>query len=421
MINMTVVEFFDKVSIDNVISCITMKPEKIIFIGETRPMKQQQEAYRRFTLKQGIEVEFEYKPINKNSIGNIVQMLEAILESESEVVFDLTGGEDLVLVAMGIVYQKYKDEKNIQMHRFSVSSGVITDCDNDGIVPITEQPCLTVEDNIMLYGGAIVPFNGEKGTYRWELDDEFVLDIQVLWGICKKDPRLWNSQLMTLSYMAKQSICEDNPLRIHSSKNYVKSAMEANKQNFVWIKNMMKTFERYGFINGLDDENDIVSFSFKNEQIRQCLTKAGTLLELMVYYYSTSAVDKHGNKRYNDSAIGVYIDWDASLHDISDEESRANSTLILVVVFFLFCLGLKSSFGTFRDANSQIHAKESAHSMRWHTTLKMDYLRNIFRNETVKCAPVFFEPIRFNVFIYRCFNFINNLSCIDFSFLFQKI
>lgn len=164
MINMTVVEFFDKVSIDNVISCITMKPEKIIFIGETRPMKQQQEAYRRFTLKQGIEVEFEYKPINKNSIGNIVQMLEAILESESEVVFDLTGGEDLVLVAMGIVYQKYKDEKNIQMHRFSVSSGVITDCDNDDIVPITEQPCLTVEDNILLYGGAIVPFNGEKGT-----------------------------------------------------------------------------------------------------------------------------------------------------------------------------------------------------------------------------------------------------------------
>lgn len=332
MINMTVVEFFDKVSIDNVISCITMKPEKIIFIGETRPMKQQQEAYRRFTLKQGIEVEFEYKPINKNSIGNIVQMLEAILESESEVVFDLTGGEDLVLVAMGIVYQKYKDEKNIQMHRFSVSSGVITDCDNDGIVPITEQPCLTVEDNIMLYGGAIVPFNGEKGTYRWELDDEFVSDIQVLWGICKKDPGLWNSQLMTLSYMAKQSICEENPLRIHSSKDYVKSAMEANKQNFIWIKNMMKTFERYGFINGLDDENDIVSFSFKNEQIRQCLTKAGTLLELMVYYYSTSAVDKHGNKRYNDSAIGVYIDWDASLHDISDEEKDTENEIDVILM-----------------------------------------------------------------------------------------
>lgn len=137
---------------------------------------------------------------------------------------------------------------------------------------------------------------------------------------------------MTLSYMAKQSICEENPLRIHSSKDYVKSAMEANKQNFVWIKNMMKTFERYGFINGLDDENDIVSFSFKNKQIRQCLTKAGTLLELMVYYYSTSAVDKHGNKRYNDSAIGVYIDWDASLHDISDEEKDTENEIDVILM-----------------------------------------------------------------------------------------
>lgn len=329
---MTVIEFFDKVSIDNMISCIAIKPEKIIFIGETKPMKKQQEAYRRFTLNQGIEVEFEYRPINKNSIENIIQVLEAIIGTETDVVFDLTGGEDLVLVAMGIVYQKYKDEKNIQMHRFNVSSGVIADCDNDGIIPVTVPPRLTVEDNILLYGGSIVPFNGEKGTYRWEFDDEFVSDIQVLWGFCKKDPGLWNSQIKTLSYMAKHSICQEDPLRIHTSKDYVKSSMEENNLSFVWIRNMLRNFERYGFINDLEDEEDIISFSFKNEQIKRCLIKEGNLLELMVYYYSTTAVDKNGNKRYNDSVIGAYIDWDAALHELSDEEKDTENEIDVILM-----------------------------------------------------------------------------------------
>lgn len=329
---MTVVEFFDKVSIDNMISCITIRPEKIIFIGETKPMKKQQEAYRRFTHNQGIEVEFEYRAINKNSIENIIQVLETILETEPEVVFDLTGGEDLVLVAMGMVYQKHKDEKSIQMHRFNVSTGCVADCDNDGTIPALVKPKLSVEDNILLYGGAIVPYDGEKGTYRWTLDEEFESDIQVLWGICKKDPGLWNSQLTTLSYMARQSSCEENPLRIQASADYIRSVMEANRVNFVWIKSLMSAFERYGFIGGLDDDTDMISFTFKNAQIRQCLTKEGTLLELMVYYYSISAVDKNGSRRYNDSLIGAYIDWDAALHDFSDEEKDTENEIDVILM-----------------------------------------------------------------------------------------
>lgn len=39
---MTVVEFFDGVSINNMVSCLTIKSEKIIFIGEKKLMKKQQ-------------------------------------------------------------------------------------------------------------------------------------------------------------------------------------------------------------------------------------------------------------------------------------------------------------------------------------------------------------------------------------------
>ena len=63
---MTLVEFFDGVSICDMASCFMLKPEKIIFIGENKPMKKQEEVYQRLIKAKGLEVSFEYRSINKN-------------------------------------------------------------------------------------------------------------------------------------------------------------------------------------------------------------------------------------------------------------------------------------------------------------------------------------------------------------------
>ena len=65
---MTIVEFFDGVSIDNMASCLAVRPDKIIFIGENKPMKKQEAAYMRLISSYNMEVVFDYKPINKNSV-----------------------------------------------------------------------------------------------------------------------------------------------------------------------------------------------------------------------------------------------------------------------------------------------------------------------------------------------------------------
>ena len=65
---MTIVEFFDGVSIDNMASCLAIRPKKIIFIGENKPMKKQEDAYLRFITSQNMNVEFDFKPINKNRV-----------------------------------------------------------------------------------------------------------------------------------------------------------------------------------------------------------------------------------------------------------------------------------------------------------------------------------------------------------------
>lgn len=329
---MTVVEFFDGVSIVNMVSCLTIKPEKIIFIGEKKPIKKQEEAYLRFTKKYGIDVSFSYKSINKNNVEQIVSVLSEIAETEENCAFDLTGGEDLVLVAMGIVFEKYRDTGKIQMHRFNIRTGAVYDCDNDGIAPCVEQPKLTVEDNIMLYGGAIVPYDGVKGTYDWNFDEEFVSDLKVLWGICKRNPGLWNSQIGTFSFISKECSSTTSDLYMFANKKHIEELMKNKKHKFVWISELVRDFYRYGFIDNLTDEDEDIKFNFKNEQIKLCLTKEGTLLELMVLLYSKAAKGQDGYLKYNDAVSGVHIDWDASIHGLEDEEKDTENEIDVILM-----------------------------------------------------------------------------------------
>lgn len=329
---MTIVEFFDDVSINNMASCIAIKPDKIIFIGEKKPMHKQEAAYLRVINACGIDVSFEYRHINRNSVQQIVSVLTEIAENEDCCTFDLTGGEDLVLVAMGIVFEKFRDSGKIQMHRFNVRTGMVFDCDKDGFLPDVEKPMLSVKDNIMLYGGCIVPYDGRKGTYNWIFDAEFAADLKNMWDICKSDPGLWNAQTGTIGFMAEKSRSVGNPLSVSANKSHIEDLMKKRRSKFVWVPGVVHAFYENGFITELDDSADYVSFTFKNEQIKQCLTKEGTLLELMVLLFALSAKEKDGSATFNDAVNGAYIDWDSALHDITDDEKDTENEIDVLLM-----------------------------------------------------------------------------------------
>lgn len=329
---MTLVEFFDDVPIDNMVSCLAIKPEKIIFVGENKIMKKREPAYLRLMEKYSMQVVLEYKAINKNSIEQIVESLTEIVESEEECTFDLTGGADLVLVAMGIVYERYRQEGKIQMHRFNIRTGTIYDCDSDGILPLFDPLKLAVKDNIMLYGGDIVSFDGNKGTYDWNFDGDFELDIRVMWDICKKNPGLWNAQIGTFSYISKFCSTDIFQLKMSASKSYIENIMSINEKKYVWISDLIMAFQRYGLIQNVSDNGDFITFEFKNEQVKLCLTKEGTLLELMVLILAKSVKDRDGAPKYNDAVNGVYIDWDSNIHDVTDEEKNTENEIDIVLM-----------------------------------------------------------------------------------------
>ena len=194
---MTYIEFFDKDVCENICSSLVNPPERVILIGDNKKLLEKH-AYRygEVLRSKGFDIEFLYRSVNKNQIQSIITALTNIIEEYDDCVFDLTGGDELYLTAVGILFERFKD-KNLQMHRINIRNGMIMDCDCDGNTIETDSIIpLSIEEYLRLYGGNIV-YNEQKseGTYQWCLDEEFIDDVFVMWSVCKKDVRLWNTQI----------------------------------------------------------------------------------------------------------------------------------------------------------------------------------------------------------------------------------
>ena len=117
---MTLMEFFEKDAIENICSSLTKTPDRVILIGDKlKLMQRQAENYKAILSARGLDVEFICRAVNKNKMQTIIDALSMFVEQYVDCVFDLTDGEDLYLVASGIVSERYRD-KNIQMHRFNI-------------------------------------------------------------------------------------------------------------------------------------------------------------------------------------------------------------------------------------------------------------------------------------------------------------
>ena len=99
---MTIVEFYDKTPLENIASGLLCSPDKIILVGDDKKaLEKAKKLLSEILKKRGVEAEIVYKAANKNNLGNLVNILSEIIDENEGCTFDLTGGEDLYLVALG--------------------------------------------------------------------------------------------------------------------------------------------------------------------------------------------------------------------------------------------------------------------------------------------------------------------------------
>ncbi len=304
---MTYIEFFDRNHIDNICSALMAPPERIVFVSryKQKTIEKHIERYRELFRGRGVEIEFEAVSASPYNISAVIETLTDIVGKYPECVIDLTGGGEVYIVAAATVCERFR-EKNIQMHRYNVVSGMMVDCDADGKTILAgKQPEITVEENVRLYGGRVLFENGANSgaTHVWDdsvVDDP---DVAAMWKICRTDPAAWNTAVSIIELgrdsAGGRTVIDDRTLEKEAVKNAAKFGAGALVLDELSAKGIID-IKRSG------SGSEIV---FKNDTAARCLAKAGNMLELYIYILAKKA-EKNGQKVYTDVLTGVTIDND---------------------------------------------------------------------------------------------------------------
>lgn len=79
---MTVIEFFDRTPVENIISCLSMRPNKVILAGGSSDMSEHGRILKRVAAAHGLDIEISCVPVDRNNLTNAVSGLCGIIESE---------------------------------------------------------------------------------------------------------------------------------------------------------------------------------------------------------------------------------------------------------------------------------------------------------------------------------------------------
>jgi len=336
---MTVIEFFDKSPIENILSSFTMNLDKIIFIGREDSVDKSISVYRNVFIKKGMNIKMEYRSIKENDLEAIEKVLSEIVEAEKNgCAFDLTGGDDMFLVAVGIIFQKYKNEKILQMHRFNIENGVIYDCDKDGKFPcyVKDKAEISLNEWISLYGGLIA----REATEERQFFKDHETDINSVWNFRKAENE-WNASIGRLSrfqsYRTKMNVA---PLAVKLESNRCSNRIEkyVSQRNALW--SFLRSMRQKKLLSSLTCKNNfqIIFFEYQNELIKKCFSKQGEILELKILQILYNMEDGTGNPYFCDIKRGVSIDWDGEIKNNNDTENEIDLIAMCdLVPVFISC------------------------------------------------------------------------------------
>ena len=329
---MTYIEFCDKVSIVNICGCLTNLPDRVVLIGgDAKIVLEKKRLYESLFKNRGQRVEFIAKSVNKNSLAEIVRVLTETVDEYEDSILDLTGGEDLMLVAAGIVYER----KHLQMHRFNVANNRIYDCDGDGVTVEKDFPRLSFEENVLIYGGRVVFDNERAGaTHRWDMSEDFIRDIDTMWEICRVNPKNWNTQTGVFAAAELFRRDEKDALCTTAQIEKIVKYLKSTGGKYTFHKTFINKLEKSGLIK-CSNNGETVSLTYKNEQIKRCLTKAGLALEMKVYSVM-SRLTENGEKLY-DTLTGVVIDWDGVDGNVNTENEIDVAATHGMIPVFISC------------------------------------------------------------------------------------
>lgn len=259
--------------------------------------KKKKDLEKFFSIK-GFKICFEYEIVSRYDFDEIVKKLKSIISNNEDCCFDLTGGKELVLTAMGAL----SSELLVPMLQYDVRTGNLIRVKNCDGIEDNKKASMTIREGIVLNGGEV-----EITDAEWVFNADFCRDLENIWQICKEDCNMWNRLSCVLAGLDK----EENPdLLVRVNLNQINPLqLEDLKKSRV-----LEKLEDMGLILNYNIHRNVLSFRYKNAQVRRCIKKAGNILELYGYMIAKE-IENEEKGYYDDLGIGVSVDWDGVIYE----------------------------------------------------------------------------------------------------------
>ena len=336
------IEVFDKETIENIVTCLNYKMDKVIFFGQEDIMTVEARRFTKEVLKKLCDIEnVDFEVVSMKDIDRVFASITKVVEREmsqgGKCFFDLTGGGDVVLVAMGM----YSATHNIPMHRYDIEDRElrILNLDAEHIDQCAQKReiKLTIEDLVKLQCGMVAQ-SMQKGFKDGLADADLRQDIYALWEIAARDMDKWSefSSVLKVAKTSKFNKFDPEVVPVEwLEREQVLAAVQ--KQDKISSEDVfdayLKELQNAGCIDKVTTHRDWISFSYKNNHIRSWMLDAGSLLELHTYF------ERLDSGLYDDCKIGTHLKWGDETTDNGYMVNNEIDVLLLrgYVLTFISC------------------------------------------------------------------------------------
>lgn len=326
-----VFEFLDEEPIENVITYMNYKADKVVYFGYEDTIYDQQKQTEQFLKKHcGVaSVSFHALPSGDlQAILNIMRReIQAELAQGNQIYFDITGGENLILVAFGMLSHEF----DTPMHLYDVYEDKIIELDEGASSCLSrdveaKKVPMSLDLMIEMHGGAI-NYKRTKKIHKIS-DPKYVEDMNKIYDVAKSHGRYWNS---FSAFLAKYMPAEGDGLSVSRLAYTVLNGLNNMGNNLrpKELNAILDDLGKKGLLLNVVHENGKYRFTYKNKNVKDCLTEGGVILELHTYQEELDSG--------NDCLSGVFLDWDGKISDDSNDD----------VINEIDVLSLHGNIGTF--------------------------------------------------------------------------
>ena len=315
-------EFLSEEPLDNVITCMRFAVDKAIFIGYHDTIEKQKHTTKDFLMNECGVQEVVFHALSQDDLQSVLKQMSLIIDREradrNRIFFDITGGESLILVAFGMLAEKYK----APMHIFDVEEDVFVSLNPEVFATVMDQIPerqyhLNLDQFIRLRGG-IITDRPDSSLIR---DPEQKQEVEAIWSIMERHDETWNP----FSIFMREHLSSGINLDVSKSARWLLdqlSEYDFEHFNRLELNRMLDELESAGILSDVQYTDGKYRFRYKNDRVQEILWSGGRILELHMFYQQAESS--------TDCRVGVHLDWDGVVNP-PDREDVLNEIDVLAL------------------------------------------------------------------------------------------